>query len=311
MSFPAIPGKSTPFWSVIIPTYNPRADYLEQTLNSVLAQDVGPEQMQIEVVDDCSPAVAVEEMVKAIAGSRVVFSKTPKNSGLAGCWNTCIKRAQGEWVHILHQDDYVLPGFYQVLAKTAARHPEVSLLATRSFFVDAKNVILGVTGRLGHLENGGRTVADFFYSTPIQCPGVVVKRNFYETFGGFRSDLIFSLDCEMWARVIGSAGGLITSEVLSCYRKSDINETARLSQTAENLRDLEQMSRLFAQTYPEFDVKKAIHRVCHLAIDQAERFAQIGNLEAAKLSLNYWKANAPVKFRLRRLAGSIAKNLFK
>ena len=38
----------------MIPTYNPRADYLEETLRSVLQQDPGPEQMQIEVVDDGS-----------------------------------------------------------------------------------------------------------------------------------------------------------------------------------------------------------------------------------------------------------------
>jgi cellulose synthase/poly-beta-1,6-N-acetylglucosamine synthase-like glycosyltransferase len=51
-------GKARPFWSVMIPTYNARADYLEETLRSVLRQDTGPEQMQIEVVDDCSPSGA-------------------------------------------------------------------------------------------------------------------------------------------------------------------------------------------------------------------------------------------------------------
>jgi len=48
-----------PFWSVMIPTYNPRADYLEETLHSVLQQNPGPKQMQIEVVDDCSPGMDV------------------------------------------------------------------------------------------------------------------------------------------------------------------------------------------------------------------------------------------------------------
>lgn len=35
----------------MIPTYNPRPDYPEDTLHSVLQQDPGPEQMQIEVID--------------------------------------------------------------------------------------------------------------------------------------------------------------------------------------------------------------------------------------------------------------------
>jgi len=41
-----------PYWSVMIPTYNPRANYLEETLNKVLQQDPGPKQMPIEVIDD-------------------------------------------------------------------------------------------------------------------------------------------------------------------------------------------------------------------------------------------------------------------
>jgi cellulose synthase/poly-beta-1,6-N-acetylglucosamine synthase-like glycosyltransferase len=35
----------------MIPTYNPRADYLAETLLSVLKQDPGPDEMQVEVVD--------------------------------------------------------------------------------------------------------------------------------------------------------------------------------------------------------------------------------------------------------------------
>src|SRR5207249_10146394 len=89
---------SRPFWSVMIPTYNPRADYLEETLHSVLQQNPGPKQMQIEVVDDCSPGMDVVALVKAIVGERVQFSRTAKNLGLAGCWNTCIDRSRGEWL---------------------------------------------------------------------------------------------------------------------------------------------------------------------------------------------------------------------
>ena len=48
-------------------------------------------------------------------GDRVaVHQKSLRTNGLAGIWNRCIERARGEWVHILHQDDIVLPGFYIV-----------------------------------------------------------------------------------------------------------------------------------------------------------------------------------------------------
>ena len=256
---PAIPadGRPRPFWSVMIPAYNPRKDHLEKNLGSVLAQDPGREQMQIEVVDDCSPKVEVAALVREIAGDRVNYSRTPKNLGLAGCWNTCIERSRGEWVHILHQDDYVLPGFYQRLASAAKRHPDVSLLTARTLLVDGNEIIVTVTKRLPELENGGRTVDGFFYDSPIQCAGVAVRRTFYEEQGGFLDHLVFLLDREMWVRAISCAGGAAIPEALSCYRVGNGSETGRLTQTAESLRDMERLNQIFSERYPTFDQKSS------------------------------------------------------
>ncbi len=300
-----------PFWSVMIPAYNPRADYLEETLRSILQQDSGAEQMQIEVVDDCSPKVNVEDLVKSIGKGRIAYSRTPQNLGLAGCWNTCIERARGEWVHILHQDDYVLPGFYQKLKLAAQEHPEVGLLATRSFFINEENIILGITPRLCELENGSRKVDDFFYCTPIQCPGVAVKRSAYEVNGGFRMDLTYTLDCEMWARLISSIGGLVTTAILACYRASDFNESSRLNKTAENLRDLERLSQLFAQSFPDFSPRIARERVCGMALSQALHFYRSGDLAASKMHSGFWRQNATAKLWYRRLTHKLERMMFK
>jgi hypothetical protein len=167
-----------------------------------------------------------------------------------------------------------------------------------------------VTPRLCHLENGGSIVDDFFYLAPIQCPGVAVKRSFYEAHGGFRSDLSFTLDMEMWTRVISQAGGLVTPEVLSCYRESEGNETRRLFRTAEGLRDMERLNQLFAERHPEFDYKRARQRVCYTALILAERFAKSGDAEAVTANLDYWKRNAPPWLRLRRFAVETARGIF-
>jgi glycosyltransferase involved in cell wall biosynthesis len=64
----------------MIPTYNPRAEYLEETLKSVLQQDPSSEQMQIEVVDDCSKDDTASEVARRIGTERVTFrGRTPKS----------------------------------------------------------------------------------------------------------------------------------------------------------------------------------------------------------------------------------------
>jgi glycosyltransferase involved in cell wall biosynthesis len=128
---------SRPFWSVMIPTYNPRADYLEETLRSVLQQDPGPAQMQIEVVDDCSNDDTASEVTRRVASGRVAFHGEPQNRGLANAWNRCIERARGEWVHILHQDDIALPGFYDRLRK-AVEGSDAGAIFCRHAVVNSK-----------------------------------------------------------------------------------------------------------------------------------------------------------------------------
>ena len=103
---PIMQSNSRPFWSVMIPTYN-CAEYLGQTLQSVLAQDLGSDMMQIEVVDDCSNKDDPEAVIKAVGGGRVKFHRKPKNAGPIANFNTCIERSRGRYVHILHGDDTV------------------------------------------------------------------------------------------------------------------------------------------------------------------------------------------------------------
>jgi len=293
----------------MIPTYNPRRDYLEQALSSVLSQDPGQGRMQIEVVDDCSNGLDVAAMVRSIAGARVAFSKTPTNLGLAGCWNTCAERSMGAWVHILHQDDYVLPGFYERLESLSTANCVVGLMAARSFLVGEDGVIEGVTERIQRIETGGKDVHEFYYESPVRCPGIVVRREFYERHGGFRSDLKFTLDYEMWTRVISTSGGLATAEVLAAYRQASGNETSRLIRTGEAFEDYSRLHKIFAQRYADFDIKRANRNTCGMALSYSKRLEQLGDHDAARACYNFWKKNSTVRQKARHFIGSAVRRI--
>ncbi len=59
-------------WSVMIPAYN-CSKYLADTINSVLQQDLGEDEMQIEVVDDCSYDADVKTLVEQLGNGRVTY----------------------------------------------------------------------------------------------------------------------------------------------------------------------------------------------------------------------------------------------
>jgi glycosyltransferase involved in cell wall biosynthesis len=293
----------------MIPVYNPAPRQLEQAIQSVLSQDSGVEAMQIEIVDDCSPDVNVQQLVKTVAGDRVRYSRNARNMGLAGCWNACVERARGEWVHILHQDDYVLPGFYSEIQSIAESHPDLGLIAVRSFYVTEEGIIDALTSRVKELEEGGRSVAELFYINPIECPGVTVRRSAYLKHGEFRSDLCYTLDWEMWARIIGLEGGLISSKVLACYRMAAGNATSRLARTGQTLADIDRLHRLFAQRYQDFNLKSANRKICDLALKQAWLFHVVNDREGEQASLRYWKRHAPLRAKARRYGGVFIRGL--
>jgi glycosyltransferase involved in cell wall biosynthesis len=298
-----------PYWSVMIPTFNPRRDYLEQAIGSVISQGFGPEEMEIVVVDDCSTEVDVASLVESIAGSRVTFQRNRSNLGLAGCWNSCIERSRGEWIHILHQDDYVGETFYERLRELAELHPEVGLLATRSFSMDVDGVIIAVTSRVPSLENGGNVIEEFFYQTPILCPGVVVRRCCYEEVGGFREDLKFTLDLEMWTRAIKAKSGLVTSDVLAYYRIYSQNQSRRLWRSGEVLPDFAKLNAIFADKYEDFDAMKAHRKLMETARYWEVRMLELGEIEVARTCRRYWKMNAPIDFLFRVFVKNLIRHM--
>lgn len=305
----AVPaGTPRPLWSVMIPTFN-CAKYLRLTLQSVLAQAPGPDQMQIEVVDDCSTKDDPEAVVREVGQGRVQFHRKPQNGGAIANFNTCIERSRGQLVHILHGDDLVLPGYYAKFTAAAEAHPTAAFIGCRSFYVDEDGIVTGVSERATSLEKGGRDVTDFLYATIIQTPGAVVRRSFYEQHGGFLPALIHSADCEMWSRAVSLGGGVVLPDVLCHYRVFATNDSGRLARTAENFRDLERLHGVFRQRHPEFDEPRAEARRARLVAIQLERFRQKGDAEAYANNLAYWRSTVPLTWRLRHRLVRFARRL--
>ena len=235
-----------PFWSVMIPTYKPRADYLEETLWSVLKQDPGPDQMQIEVVDDCSADNTASEVASRIGAGRVTFHAELQNRGLANTWNRCLERARGDWVHILHQDDFVLPKFYDLLRK-GAQQSDAGALFCRCATVNSTGHWLG-TSELNRESPGllDDWHARITVEQLIRCPAIMVRRAVYEQLGGFLPHLGFVPDWEMWQRIASQFPFWFEPSILACYRVHSDSATSRMRLDAADVREVREMIELTA-----------------------------------------------------------------
>jgi glycosyltransferase involved in cell wall biosynthesis len=224
-----------PLWSVMIPTYN-CTKYLERTLHSVLDQASRSELMQIEVVDDCSTKNDPEAVVTKLGRGRVSFYRQPQNVGAIRNFNTCIERSVGQIVHILHDDDMVLPGFYDVLQAAFAQEPTIGAAFCRHIYIDEEEHHLFLSAlestTAGVVTNCLERIA---VSCMIQTPAIVVRRSVYEALGGFHPELFHAGDWDMWKRIATHYPVWYEPQSLACYREHSSSHTSSLIRSGANI----------------------------------------------------------------------------
>jgi glycosyltransferase involved in cell wall biosynthesis len=115
---------SLPLTTVLIDTYN-YGQYIEQAVESVLAQDFSAEQREILIVDDGSTDDTAQRLRKY--NSQIQYFRK-ENGGQASALNFGLARARGEIVALLDADDYWLPGKLQRVAGEFQKHPEAGMV---------------------------------------------------------------------------------------------------------------------------------------------------------------------------------------
>jgi glycosyltransferase involved in cell wall biosynthesis len=235
----------------MIPTYN-CAEYLKQTLHSVLQQALEPQEMQIEVVDDESTQDDPAAVVREVGQGRVSFYRQPQNGGAIHNFNTCIQRSTGHLLHILHGDDKVLPGFYAAMEQAFQQEPAIGAAFCRPIYLDEfdnqrfiyqlEQSEAGVMPQL--LQRLGKVCM-------IQTPSIVVKREVYETIGGFHPELFHAGDWEMWKRIASYYPIWYEPEPLACYRTHSSSHTSGLVRSGANIANTRRAIEISQSYLPE------------------------------------------------------------
>jgi len=214
-----------PLWSVVIPTYN-CAEFLKQTMQSVLAQDPGNALMEIIVVDDHSTKDDPEAVIKEFGQGRVQFIRQEKNVGKVKNYETGLTASRGRYIHQLHGDDLVYDGFYKEIETLFNGSPTAGAAFCRTNYIDYGGRVTGVTGMIQDKEGVVPDILEKLYTQQyIQTPSMVVKREVYETIGCFDRRLNCMEDWEMWIRIANNYPIATSNKVLAAYRSHQDNAT--------------------------------------------------------------------------------------
>jgi glycosyltransferase involved in cell wall biosynthesis len=113
-----------PLISVLIDTYN-YGPYVEEAIESVLAQEFPAGDREILVVDDGSTDDTAERVRRF--GRAISYFRKP-NGGQASAFNFGLSRVRGKYVALLDADDYWLPGKLSRIAEEFERHRDAGMI---------------------------------------------------------------------------------------------------------------------------------------------------------------------------------------
>jgi hypothetical protein len=151
----------------------------------------------------------------------------------------------------------VLPGFYEALRQGCKVNDNVGTVFCRHDTINAEGERTAVSAlersEPGLMDHWNKRICEY---NGVLTPCVVVRRSVYESLGGFRSELVFTLDWEMWQRISTRFDAWYEPRILACFREHTDSETPRLLKTGEDISDLKRCLKVCRNYLPSSDVAR-------------------------------------------------------
>lgn len=199
--------------SVIMAARN-EAGRVREAVESILQQTY--RNVELLVFDDGSTDRTfpiLEEL--ALRDGRVSICRHERSRGLAYCLNRCAEKAKGNLLARMDADDFALPGRVAKQVAFFESHPEVDILGTAAFLMNATGGITGVAA----VETDHDRMASRIYSrNPFIHPTVMMKREVLVRLGGYDESILNAEDYDLWLRAYLSCHFANIPEPLLNYR---------------------------------------------------------------------------------------------
>jgi glycosyltransferase involved in cell wall biosynthesis len=235
--------------SILIPTYNNKESFL-RAFNSVLMQDY--QDYEIIITDD-STTDAIEQVVKNLECPKVKYFKNQIRLGAPENWNECLRKASGEYIKILHHDDwFATKDAVEKFVKLMDKNPD-------SIFGFSKGVNFKIkTGQKQHRHNEKyvdmlkKDFSELIANNRIGAPSVTVFRNGTGTF--FDKKLKWLVDVDFYINLLIKNNNIafINEELVNIGIQSNrLTDKCMEDETIE-----EREAKYIREKYKEYFVKK-------------------------------------------------------
>jgi glycosyltransferase involved in cell wall biosynthesis len=275
--------------SICIPAHN-AAPYLPLAIDSALAQEFTD--FELVVLDNASTD-NTREVCEGYRDPRFryEYEATP---GQSIAWNRCVDLATNQYAILLHADDELEPQFLTRAVEILDNNEDVGLVHCAVEHIDESG---------GHLQLQRLFDSDLIdrddvvlrrlllEGCVINPAGVIVRRDAYDSLGGFTNEVVWGVDWHMWTRVAMAYRVAYVAEPLARYRQHTSSGTSGVMTSARNGKDerwvADDIFRIAQERRPDLLGlrREALYGVADRTWWLAERMCQEGEMRAARAGL--------------------------
>ncbi|MEW5870916.1 MAG: glycosyltransferase family 2 protein [Chloroflexota bacterium] len=183
--------QSQPLVSIITPSYN-QAQFLEQTIQSVLAQDY--QSIEYLIVDGGSQDGSLE-IIQRHADHLAWWVSEP-DQGQTDAINKGFARARGEILAWLNSDDTYLPNAISEAVAYLQAHPEAGMVYGDANLIDQQGEVIG---KFPARQTDYQRLRRGYVHIPQQS--AFFRASLWQQVGPLDPSFYFAMDYDLWVRL--------------------------------------------------------------------------------------------------------------
>ena len=182
-----------PFFSILVPVYNPQVTYFRAMLDSLLAQ-VYPH-FEVCLADDASTNKEIQKIIKEYAAKdpRIQYILRKENGHISACSNSALSIATGEFAVLVDHDDLITEDALYQVARTLNEEANTDFLYSDEDKINDSNQF-----HEAHFKPDWSP--DNFLSRNYICHLAVLRTAILREVGGFREGFEGSQDYDLFLR---------------------------------------------------------------------------------------------------------------
>lgn len=205
---------NNPLVSIITPTYN-RADFIEQAVNSVLAQTYA--NFELLIVDDGSTDNTRNLLEPALADSRVRYF-SQENQGQSIARNLALSKAKGDFVCFLDSDNYWPAEKLEQQVGLFREHPDCDVIYGDIIVIDEKD---REVSRKNMTRYSGHIAKYMIRDNCVSMNTAMARRRCFDKLGAMSGTRRVADDYDLWLRFSARFRFFYVPEFFAYYRVMD------------------------------------------------------------------------------------------